>query len=241
MGRPVVRVNGAVLTDRDLLREMFAIFPYARLHNGFPKAMEADIRDGAMKMIIFEELVYQEAKRRNMTVPPARLARAMAEFRQQFHSPQEYQQFLQAEFQGSQKLLQAKVERSLLIDKLLKQEVTDKAVVSVAEAKAYFDQHPERFNTAGVLLVPEHFHSASAERDRRPVAGSTQARRQCAAPSQGHQKLRGVRAAGREDFRRRFPGDDGRPQGCGPLETAPAGGEGPAGDAARPGERHHRV
>ncbi|MGO8732202.1 MAG: peptidyl-prolyl cis-trans isomerase [Terriglobia bacterium] len=151
VGRPVVRVNGAVLTDRDLLREMLTIFPYARLHNGFPNAMEAEIRDGAMKMMVFEELVYQEAKRRNMTVPSARLARAMAEFRRQFHSPEEYRQLLQVEFQGSQKLLQAKVERSLLIDKFLKQEVTDKAAVSVAEAKAYFDLHPERFN------LPESF------------------------------------------------------------------------------------
>ena len=151
VGRPVARVNGAVLTDRDLLREMLSIFPYARVHNGFPKAMEADIRAGAMKMVIFEELVYQDAKHRNMTVPAAQMARAMAEFRQQFHSPQEYQQFLQVEFQGSQKLLQAKVERSLLIDKLLKQEVTDKAAVTIAEAKAYYDQHPERFN------MPESF------------------------------------------------------------------------------------
>lgn len=151
VGRPVVRVNGAVLTDRDLLREMFTIFPYARVHNGFPKPMEAGIRDGAMKMMIFEELVYQEAKRRNLHVPPADLARAQAEFRQQFTSPQEYQQFLQAEFQASEQLLREKVGRSLLIDKLLKLEVTDKAVVSVAEAKAYFDQHPERFN------LPESF------------------------------------------------------------------------------------
>jgi hypothetical protein len=151
VGRPVVRVNGAVLTDRDLLREMYTIFPYARVHNGFPKPMEADIRDGAMKMMIFEELVYQEAKRRNMTVPPADLARARTQFRQQFHSPQEYQQFLQGEFQGSPKFLQAKMERSLLIDKLLKLEVTDRARISIAEAKAYFDQHPERFN------MPESF------------------------------------------------------------------------------------
>jgi hypothetical protein len=151
VGRPVVRVNGAVLTDRDLLREMFTIFPYARVHNGFPKALEAGIRNGALKMIIFEELVYQEAKRRNLPVPPADLARAKAEFRQQFSSPQEYQQFLQVEYQGSEQLLRDKVARSLLIDKLLKLEVTDKAVVSVAEVKAYFDQHPERFN------LPESF------------------------------------------------------------------------------------
>ena len=42
--KPVARVNGAVLTDRDLLREMFSIFPYAKQHNGFPKAQEAAIR-----------------------------------------------------------------------------------------------------------------------------------------------------------------------------------------------------
>ena len=73
--RPVARVNGAVLTDHDLLREMYAIFPYARQHNGaFPKAMEADIRRGALKMIEFEELVYQEAQRRHMSIAPERLA-----------------------------------------------------------------------------------------------------------------------------------------------------------------------
>ena len=138
----MVRVNGAVLTDRDLLREMYTIFPYARVHNGFPKPMEADIRAGAIKMMIFEELVYQEAKHRNMTVPPAQMSRAMAEFRQQFHSPQEYQQFLQVEFQGSQKLLQVKVERSLLIDKLLKLEVTDKAAASVCGGEGLLQPAP---------------------------------------------------------------------------------------------------
>ena len=30
-GKPVARVNGSVLTDRDLLREMYIIFPYARV------------------------------------------------------------------------------------------------------------------------------------------------------------------------------------------------------------------
>jgi len=64
--KPVARVNGAVLTDRDVLREMYTIFPYAQQHNGFPKAQEATIRQGALEMIIFEELVYQEAERRKV-------------------------------------------------------------------------------------------------------------------------------------------------------------------------------
>ncbi len=87
-GKPVARVNGTVLTDRDLQREMFTMFPYALQHNGnIPPEMEPQIRSGAMKMIIFEELVYQDALRRKMTVSPERLNRAEADFRKQFATP----------------------------------------------------------------------------------------------------------------------------------------------------------
>lgn len=148
-GRPVVRVNGAVLTDRDLLREMMTIFPYARQHNaGFPKAMEADIQRGAMKMIEFEELVYQEAKHRKMTIPPATMTKAEIDFKKQFPGDQEYQQFLNTEFNGSQALLRSKIERSLLIEKMLKIEVADKANITDAQLRAYYDKNPERFKTA---------------------------------------------------------------------------------------------
>ncbi|HXY13288.1 MAG TPA: peptidyl-prolyl cis-trans isomerase [Terriglobales bacterium] len=143
--RPVARVNGAVLTDRDLLFEMYAIFPYAKQHNGFPKAMEADIRRGAMRMIEFEELVYQEAQRRNITVAPERLAKAERQFRQQFETEQQYREFLQVEDQGSRQILRTKIRRSLLIEDLLKSEITDKSHVTIAEARAFYGKYPERF------------------------------------------------------------------------------------------------
>ena len=151
-GRPVARVNGSVLTDRDLLREMYAIFPYARQHNGgFPKEMEANIRAGALQMLVFEELVYQEAERRKMTVPAAKLEKALAEFRKQFKSPDDYKNFMQTECNGSQQVLRAKIQRSLLIDALLKQEVEGKSTVSLVQAKAYFEKNPDKFR------VPESF------------------------------------------------------------------------------------
>jgi len=151
-GKPVARVNGAVLTDRDLMREMLTIFPYARQHNGgVPKAMEEDIRKGAMKMMEFEELVYQEAVRRGMTVSPARMQAAESEFRKQFRSPDQYQEYLKEECQGSRQVLRSKIRRSLLIEQLLKTDVDDKSVVSVAEAKAYFDKNPDEFR------IPESY------------------------------------------------------------------------------------
>jgi parvulin-like peptidyl-prolyl isomerase len=145
--KPVVRVNGAVLTDRDLLREMYAIFPYAKQHNGFPKAQEASIRQGALEMIIFEELVYQEAERRKLIISTAKLNQAEVEFRKQFHSPDEYDQYMQAEMRGSRQVLRQQITRSLLIEGILKAEVDDKSAVTLADIRAYYDRNPKRFQS----------------------------------------------------------------------------------------------
>lgn len=151
-GKPVVKVNGVVLTDRDLTREMFTIFPYARQHNGgVPKAMEDDIRRGAMKMMEFEELVYQEAVRRGLTVPPERMQKAETEFRKQFRSPDQYAAYLKEECDGSRLVLRKKIRRSLLIEQLLKSDVDQRAAISLVQEKAYFDKHPDEFK------IPESY------------------------------------------------------------------------------------
>lgn len=158
--KPVARVNGSVLTDADLLREEYAIFPYARQHNGIPNDLAPQIRAGAMKMIIFEELVYQEALRRKMAIPAAKLERAQADFRKQFSTPDEYQQFVQSEFHGSQQLLTDKIRRSLLIDALLRAEVGSKSAATPAEVRAYYDQnparyqHPESYRFQSISILP---------------------------------------------------------------------------------------
>jgi len=143
--KPVAKVNEAILTDRDLLREMLQIFPYASQHNGFPKAQEASIRQGALQMIIFEELVYQEALRRKLTVSPQVLNQSEHDFKGQFHSAQEYQQYLNVEMGGSEQTVRNKIKRSLLIEKVLTSDVENKCGVSLAEAKAYYDKNPARF------------------------------------------------------------------------------------------------
>jgi parvulin-like peptidyl-prolyl isomerase len=143
--KPVARVNGAVLTDRDLLREMYAIFPYAKQHNGFPKTQEAAIRQGALEMIIFEELVYQEAARRKLTVSAEQINQGEAAFKKQFDSPDQFTQYLQSEMQSSEKKLRHSIERSILIDKVLRSEVDAKASVSLVETRAYYDKNPARF------------------------------------------------------------------------------------------------
>jgi len=174
--KPVARVNGSVLTYADLVREEYSIFPYARQHNGLPKDMEPQIRAGAMKMIVFEELVYQEAVRRKMTVPPAKMRRAEADFRKQFATPGEFNALMQGEFHGSEALFQEKVRRSLLIEAFLKNEVELKSAVSSAEVRAYYDknavrfQHPESFTIQTISVLPPAKPSGDPLKDERTRA-----------------------------------------------------------------------
>ena len=144
-GKPVARVNGAVLTDHDLLREMMTIFPYARTHNGFPKEMEPSIRNGALKMIEFEELAYQEAERRKMTVPAARIDKAVTAFKNQFQDDQEFEQYVKAEMGGSKEQFRQSVRRSLLIEAFLQSELEVPSRVTLAEARQYYAKNPGPF------------------------------------------------------------------------------------------------
>lgn len=144
-GKPVVRVNGKELTDRDLVREMLDLFPYARIHNGFPKAQEPEIRRGALEMIIFEELVYQAAVRRQMTIPPVKVSQEERKFERQFPSQADVNRYLAAEMGGSKEKLKQQIRRSLLIEALLNAEVGAKSVVTISEARAYYASHPNVF------------------------------------------------------------------------------------------------
>lgn len=152
-GSPVARVNGAVLTDEDLTREIEAIFPYAKVHNGIPKDMEPEMRKGALDMIIFEELLYQQALREKRTIAPQRLQRAEVEFHKQFPTEEEYNQVVQKEVHGSKQLLREKIRRSLLIEDMLKTEVNDKARVSEAAALAYYKANPKNFQNREMFSI----------------------------------------------------------------------------------------
>jgi len=165
-GKPVAKVNGVVLTDKELLREMYTIFPYAKQHNGFPKELEPEIRRGALEMIIFDELVYQDAKRRNITIPPDKLAGAEKAFRKQFPTTAAYQEFLKSETSGSEAAMNQRIRRALMIETVLAQDVEANAIITPAQAKAYYEknltqyQHEETVHIQSISILPPNANPA---------------------------------------------------------------------------------
>jgi peptidyl-prolyl cis-trans isomerase SurA len=172
-GKPVIRVNGRVLTDRDLLHEMYALFPYAAQHNGFPKSMESDIRKGAEQMLVFEELVYQEGERRKIVIAPQRINAAEADLRKGFGGDEGFKEYLRAECNGSRQVLREKIRRSLLIDTMLQREVSDKSTPTPIELRAYYNKnaqqftHGETYHLQTISIIPPANAGAEAKQEGR--------------------------------------------------------------------------
>jgi parvulin-like peptidyl-prolyl isomerase len=162
-------VNGVALSDRDLLREMMQIFPYARTHNGFPKDLEGNIRKGALQMIEFEELVYQEAQRRKMTVSPERVNAAVRAYKSRFQSEEEFHEYLKTEMNGSMEEFRKTAQRSLLIETFLKSQLDLPSRVTLLQAKEYYQKnpapfaHPEMIQFQSISIMPSEKSSAEAK------------------------------------------------------------------------------
>jgi len=141
----VARVNGVALTLADLSDQEQVIFPYFRMHNGrIPPSAEPEIRREALHRLVLEELLYQEARRRNLKVPEAQLQKGLRELRQRFKSPEAYDAAVAKKY-GSVAALERRMRRNLLVGELWNTEVTRKSVVTAAELRAYYLKNKPRF------------------------------------------------------------------------------------------------
>ena len=148
---------------------------------------------------------------------------AEADFRKQFATPEEYQQFLKAEFQGSRAGV-ARKDQALAADRATAEGRSGEQVHGVArpKLKAYYDKNPERFQYPESfafqtisILPPEKADASAVER------GSASGPRR-AGQAKAAKTDEAVWAAGGKDLRRRLPRDDGRPQGRGSRQAAAA-------------------
>jgi peptidyl-prolyl cis-trans isomerase SurA len=95
--------------------------------------------------------VYQEAQHRGLTVSSEKIKTAEAQFQKQFNSPEQYQQYLQSEMQGSEQKVRQQIKRSMLIEQVLKTDVENRSAITAADVKAYYDKNPAKYT------LPESF------------------------------------------------------------------------------------
>ena len=145
LNTPVVKVNGTVLTERDLREQMRRIFPYYSIHGGkVPDKYQAEIRQKAMDRIVAEELIYQEAKRRGMHVAPDVMAKVFRSARERFPSAQAYQDYAKGMY-GSVAEFERRIRRATLIEQFEHQEIELKSRAPEAMVREVYEKNKASF------------------------------------------------------------------------------------------------
>lgn len=145
---PVAVVNGTVITAGELEDELNHLLISAASHTGMDQKKRDELRKSALDELIVRELAYQKAKSSGVTVPPLDLVAGFRRIRSRYKSEKDFQQALAAE-QITEQELRRRVERDLLLKKILQLEVEDKAKVSDTEVRKHYEDNKQKF------VVPE--------------------------------------------------------------------------------------
>lgn len=147
----VATVNGTALTRARLDAAVQTLLPYESFHRALSADKLAEVRGKALAEIVDDELEYQDARRRGLTVADADVERLVSESAARYPSRQAFAAALAREGATVADIRQ-EIRRALLIRKAFDLQVTQQCAATGADARTYFIAHPERF------IEPEQLH-----------------------------------------------------------------------------------
>jgi peptidyl-prolyl cis-trans isomerase C len=144
LDEPVAKVNNTVLTEADLQEEMNKIIPSITIHGGVSPERLAKYRPKAVEKLIENELLYQGAVEMGLKADDDRIKSALKEVMNKVGGKKRFKNALKVRgltIKHYEKML----ERVFLIDMIVKQEITRKAVVTEEEARRYYERNKEGY------------------------------------------------------------------------------------------------
>lgn len=140
----VAKVNGVVLTERDLSEAINKIFPMAGFHGKLTPDKVKKFRPRALKLMVEKELLYQEARARGMKVEKSRMNKIIKEKTKNIGGSKAFRKALKN--QGmTKKEFERRLEKIILVDELTKAAVDDLATVSEEDIQGYYERNKEGF------------------------------------------------------------------------------------------------
>jgi len=149
--KPFAKVNDEVLTAFDFNEALNKLLPAASFHGGITPSTREKYRDKAMQRMIDDELLYQEAMKIGLKADKRAVKDEREAIIERSGGKAQYKQALEA-VGFSDKEFQKKLEKRLLLKKVIEVEVDEKATVSDEEAREYYDKNKKSY------LRPESWH-----------------------------------------------------------------------------------
>jgi peptidyl-prolyl cis-trans isomerase C len=139
------KVNGVDITERDVQEQMVRLFPFYSIHGGkVPEQYKGEIRKKAVNQVVMDELIYEEAKKRNITVPETTMKSVIDQAKQRLKSQRAYERFAKERY-GSVAEFERRIRRATLIAKFEDVEIAQKSKVSDAKLRDYYEQNKRIF------------------------------------------------------------------------------------------------
>jgi PPIC-type PPIASE domain/SurA-like N-terminal domain len=149
--RPVAKVNGVPIIEKDLQNEMESLYPENSAHGGLNPEKLKEIRDKALNELIVEELAYQKAHKQGLLVPMAQVEVEYKRLRTGF-TPAVFDHSLKAS--GLTRVQYLKnLQRRMTLERIYKQRVLVPSQVSAQTVRTYYQKNLKKFER------PEQVHA----------------------------------------------------------------------------------
>ena len=151
----VARVNGVPLNSEVLQRELFA-FRFQSKQNGkeIKPEEEYSIARELLKLVVARELVVQKSKTLGISITDKKIAIQLKNIEDQFPGHESFITALAFQHMNISSLKE-KIQRTLLEDELIRQEIAPKVKVQDQKIKEYYDRNKTKF-TKPVMYRVSH-------------------------------------------------------------------------------------
>lgn len=137
-------VNGVAITSAELDDELNTLLMSPTAHGALSGQQKHAPRKAALEELIIRELAYQRAKNTGLTISKNEISATVKKIKRRYHSEKSFQEALTAE-EISMQEFERRIEKDLLLRKISKIELENKARVSEAEVRQHYEQNKTKF------------------------------------------------------------------------------------------------
>jgi peptidyl-prolyl cis-trans isomerase C len=157
VSRPPVIVNSVPITSQDIKQEAAIIAAAMQQRNlKWTKKQILDLGDEIAGMLIDRELLYQRAQQRNIKIRSPWIERALLELKTEIGSATAFDAYLK-KTELNEERLKARIQKGLIVKRLLHRDVLSRIKVSEAEMQAFFRRYPDYFIRKDEIRVRQIF------------------------------------------------------------------------------------
>lgn len=177
----LARVNGVEIAPEALERKFNLIKErYASMGVPLDDSKLEEFKDNILKSLIDQEVLFQESVAQGIVIAPEEIQEELDNFKKQFETESAFQKQID-EMGYTEAFILSQIKQSKTIEKYIEEKVMPGISVSEADARAYFDSHPDEFK------MPERVHASHILLKVDPKASD-------ASKAEARKKMEGIKA-----------------------------------------------